>query len=107
MADRSRAWRLSPRGALPVLVAVVVITAIFAPGGEETTGRELSTRSRAIDGTHGLRAVLDALGRHTRERLTPYTGALDTTATYMMLGTPIDPSAHEIHTLLDAKRRDA
>jgi uncharacterized protein DUF4350 len=107
MAERSRAWWLSPRVALPVLVAIVVVTAILAPAGQETTGRELSTRSRAIDGAHGLRAVLDALGWHTRERLIPYAGTLDTTATYVMLGTPLDPSAHEIHTLLEAVRRGA
>jgi hypothetical protein len=107
MAERSRAWWLSPRVALPVLAAIVVVTAIFAPAGQETTGRELSTRSRAIDGAHGIRAVLDALGWHTEERLTPYAGTLDTTATYVMLSTPLDPSAHEIHTLLEAVRRGA
>jgi hypothetical protein len=107
MAERSRAWWLSPRVALPALVAIVVVTAIFAPAGQETMGRELSTRSRAIDGAHAIRAVLDALGWHTRERLTPYAGTLDTTATYVMLGTPLDPSAHEIHTLLESVRRGA
>ena len=90
-----------------MLVAILVITAILAPGGPDTAGRELSTRSRAIDGAHGLRAVLDALGWHTRERLTPYAGTLDTTATYVMLGTPLDPSAHEIHTLLNTVRHGA
>ena len=90
-----------------MLVAILVITAILAPGGPDTVGRELSTRSRAIDGAHGLRAVLDALGWHTRERLTPYAGTLDTAATYVMLGTPLDPSAHEIHTLLNTVRHGA
>jgi hypothetical protein len=107
MAERSRTWWLSPRVALPVLVVILVITAILAPAGEESLGRELSTRSHAIDGAHGLRAVLDRLGWHTSERLTPYAGPLDTTATYVMLGTPLDPSAHEIHTLLEAIRRGA
>ena len=107
MAERSRVRWLSPRVVLPILVAILVITAILAPGGPDTTGRELSTRSRAIDGAHGLRAVLDALGWHTRERLTPYAGTLDTTATYVMLSTPLDPSAHEIHTLLETVRRGA
>ena len=107
MAERSKAWWLSPRVALPVLVAILVIAAILAPAGPDTAGRELSTRSRAIDGAHGLRAVLDALGWHTRERVTPYAGMLDTTATYVMLSTPLDPSAHEIHTLLETVRRGA
>ena len=107
MAERSRGRWLSPRIVLPVLVAIVVVTAIFAPGGEETTGRELSTRSRATDGAHAIRAVLDALGWHTKERLTPYAGTVDSTATYVMLATPLEPSAHEIHTLLEAIRRGA
>jgi hypothetical protein len=90
-----------------VLVAILVITAILSPAGEDSLGRELSTRSRAIDGAHGLRAVLSGLGWHTSERLTPYAGALDTGATYVMLATPLDPSAHEIHTLLEAVRKGA
>ena len=90
-----------------MLVAILVITAILSPAGEDSLGRELSTRSRAIDGAHGLRAVLSGLGWHTSERLTPYAGALDTGATYVMLATPLDPSAHEIHTLLEAVRKGA
>ena len=83
MAERPRTWWLSPRIVLPALVGILVLTAILAPTEGDTTGRELSTRSRAMDGAHGLRAVLDRLGWHTRERLTPYAGALDTTATYV------------------------
>jgi hypothetical protein len=107
MAERSRAWWLSPRVALPVLVAILVITAILVPTTPDSTGRELSTRSRAIDGAHGFRAVLDRLGWHTRERVTLYSGTLDTTATYVMLGTPLEPSAREIHVLLESVRRGA
>ena len=90
-----------------MLVAILVITAILSPAGEDSLGRELSTRSRAIDGAHGLRAVLSGLGWHTSERLVPYAGALDTGATYVMLATPLEPSAHEIHTLLEAVRSGA
>lgn len=107
MAEQPRSRWLRPRVALPLLLAILVLTTILSPIGDDATGRFLSTRSRAINGSHGLRAILDRLGWRTSERLTPYLGALDTTATYVMLSTPISPSAHEIHTLLDAVRRGA
>ena len=107
MAERAKTWWLRPRVVLPVLVGILVLTAILAPGGEETMGRALSTRSRAINGAHGFRAVLDRLGWRTSERVLPFVGTLDTTATYVMLATPLEPSAHEIHTLLEAVRRGA
>ncbi|MEP7065151.1 MAG: DUF4350 domain-containing protein [Gemmatimonadota bacterium] len=107
MAERSLNRWLRPRVALPALIAMLVITAILSPIGEDTNGRYISTRSTAINGAHGLRVVLEKLGWHTSERLVPYGDALDTTATYLMLSTPIDPSAHEVHALLEAVRRGA
>jgi hypothetical protein len=107
MAERTKHRWLRPRVALPALLAILVLVAILSPIGDDATGRYISTRSRAINGAHGLRAILDRLGWHTSERLVPYVGALDTTATYVMLSTPIDPSAHEIHALLEAVRRGA
>jgi hypothetical protein len=92
---------------LPALIALLVITAILSPIGEDTNGRYVSTRSTAINGAHGLRVVLGRLGWHTSERLIPYGETLDTTATYIMLSTPIDLSAHEVHALLEAVRRGA
>jgi hypothetical protein len=107
MAEHPQARWLRPRVVLPVLLAILVITVLLSPLGEDSTGPLLSTRSRAINGAHGLRVVLGRLGWQTRERLIPYTGQLDTTATYVMLNTPVEPSAHEIHTLLDAVRAGA
>jgi hypothetical protein len=107
MAEGTKHRWLRPRVALPALLAILVLVAILSPIGDDATGRYISTRSRAINGAHGLRAILDRLGWHTSERLVPYVGALDTTATYVMLSTPIDPSAHEIHALLEAVRRGA
>jgi hypothetical protein len=92
---------------LPALLAIIVITAILSPVGEDVTGRFLSTRSRAINGSHGLRAVLDKLGWKTSERITPFVGALDSTATYVILSMPIDASGTEVHALLEAVRRGA
>src|SRR5437764_13627605 len=105
MAEQRRLRWLRPRVVLPALLAIVVLTAILSPIGDDATGRYLSTRSRAINGSYGLRAILDRLGWRTSERLTPFLGTLDTTATYVMVSTPVAPSAHEIHTLLEAVRR--
>lgn len=107
MAEPQKHRWLRPRVALPALLAILALTAILSPIGDDATGRYLSTRSRAINGSHGLRVVLHRLGWRTRERLVPYVGALDTTSTYVLLSTPIDPSAHEIHALLEAVRRGA
>src|SRR4051812_23448331 len=107
MAERPKASWLRPRVVLPVLLAVLVITAVLSPLGEDATGRFLSTRSRAINGSHGLRMILGRLGWRTSERVTAYGGALDTTATYIMLNTPLEPSGHEVHELLGAVRRGA
>jgi hypothetical protein len=107
VAERPKHRWLRPRIALPALLAILVLVAILSPIGDDATGRYISTRSRAINGAHGLRAILDRLGWHTSERLVPYVGALDTTATYVMLSTPIDLSAHEVHVLLESVRRGA
>ena len=107
MASRfSERW-LKPRFVLPGLVVALVIAVILSPAAEVAQGRFLSTRSRSVNGSRGLREVLDKLGWHTSERIVPYEGLLDSTATYIMVNTPIDPSAVEIHTLLEVVRRGA
>jgi len=107
MAERTASKWLRPRVVLPALIAIVVITGILSPAGEDVTGRTLSTRSRAINGSHGLRDILDRLGWKTDERIVPFEGTLDSNTTYVILGTPIDPSGTEIHALLEAVRRGA
>jgi hypothetical protein len=74
---------------------------------EEMPGRYLSTRSRAINGSQGLRQIFDALGWKTGERIVPFKGTMDTSAVYVILDTPVDPSPTEIHVLLEAVRRGA
>ena len=107
MASRfSERW-LKPRFVLPGLAVALVIAVILSPATEVAQGRFLSTRSRSVNGSRGLREVLDKLGWHTSERIVPYDGMLDSTATYIMVNTPIDPSAVEIHALLEAVRRGA
>ena len=107
MAERTANRWLRPRIVLPTLLALIVVTAILSPVGEDVTGRTLSTRSRAINGAHGLREILDRLGWKTAERIVPFSAQLDSNSTYVILGTPIDPSGTEIHALLEAVRRGA
>jgi len=105
MVERPKSRWLRPRVVLPALVGILVITAVLSPIGEDTTGPYLSTRSRAINGSHGLRVIFDRLGWHTSERLTAF-DSLDTTATYVLLSAS-EPSGHEVHALLEAVRRGA
>ncbi|MBK5189000.1 MAG: DUF4350 domain-containing protein [Gemmatimonadaceae bacterium] len=107
MAERPSDRWLRPRVVLPALLVLLIVTAIFSPVGDDVQGRYLSTRSRAINGSHGLRAVLGRLGWKTSERIVPFTGALDSNATYVILSTPIEPSGTEVHALLEAVRRGA
>ena len=107
MAERPVDRWLKPRFVLPALLIALAITVILSPAAEVTEGRPLSTRSRAVNGSRGLRDVLDRLGWRTTERLIPFRGSLDSASTYVMLSTPIDPGAKEIHVLLEAVRRGA
>lgn len=107
MASRfSERW-LKPRFVLPALATALVVAVVLSPAAEVAQGPFLSTRSHSVNGSRGLRDVLDKLGWHTSERLVPYEGALDTTAIYIMVNTPIEPGAVEIHALLEAVRRGA
>ncbi len=107
MADRPIDRWLRPRFILPALLIALVITVILSPVAEVAQGRFLSTRSRAGNGSRGLRDILDRVGWRTSERIVPFTGVLDSASIYVMLSTPIDPSGAEIHVLLEAVRRGA
>ena len=107
MAERRRDRWLRPRIILPALAVVLLVTAILSPTADEMPGRFLSTRSHSINGSHGLRGIYDSLGWKTSERLVPFSEAMDSNAIYFMLETPIEPSAKEIHELLQAVRRGA
>ncbi len=107
MANRLIERWLKPRFVLSALLLALVITVILSPVVEVSSGPYLSTRSRAIDGARGLREVLDRLGWRTSERIVPFAGNLDTTSTYFILHTPIDPTSAEVHALLEAVRHGA
>jgi hypothetical protein len=107
MANRLIERWLKPRFVLSALLIALVITVILSPVVEVSSGPYLSTRSRAIDGARGVREVLERLGWRTSERIVPFAGRLDSTSTYFILHTPIDPTSAEVHALLEAVRRGA
>ena len=107
MADRLIDRWLKPRFVLPALLIALVITVILSPVVEVSYGPFLSTRSRAVNGAAGLREVLHRLGWPTSERVVPFAGPLDSTSTYFLLNTPIDPTPVEVHALLEAVRHGA
>lgn len=107
MADRLINRWLTPRFVLPALLIGLVVTVILSPMSEVAQGRFLSTRSSAVNGSRGLREIFDRLGWRTSERIVPFTGQLDSSATYVILSTPIEVRAVEIHALLEAVRRGA
>jgi hypothetical protein len=107
MADRLVDRWLKPRFILPALLIALAITVILSPVVEVSYGPYLSTRSRAVNGSAGLRQVLDTLGWRTSERIVPFEANLDSTPTYFMLNSTVDPTPSEIHALLDAVRRGA
>ena len=107
MANRLIERWLKPRFILSALLIALVITVILSPVVEVSSGPYLSTRSRAIDGALGVREVLERLGWRTSERIVPFAGHLDSTSTYVILNTRIDPTSIEVHALLEAVRRGA
>lgn len=107
MANRFAEWVLRPRIVFTTLALVLVVILIVSPGTEVAQGPFLSTRSRTVSGSRGLRDVLDRLGFRTSERIVPYIGNVDSTSIYVLLNTPIAPSAGETHALLEAVRRGA
>jgi hypothetical protein len=107
MANRLIERWLKPRFILSALLIALVVTVILSPMVEVSNGPYLSTRSRGVNGAAGLREVLGRLGWRTSERIVPFAGFLDSTSTYFILNTPIDPTPLEVHALLEAVRHGA
>lgn len=106
MADGLLGRLLRPQVVLPALAAAVLAAVLLTPVGDEDKSPEyLTTRSTTINGAKGLRDLLGRLGWSTSERLTPFATPLDSSAVYFVLGTQIDFSETEAHSLLEGVRR--
>ncbi|MGH7646854.1 MAG: DUF4350 domain-containing protein, partial [Gemmatimonadaceae bacterium] len=109
MADRRLDRWLRPSIVLPVLGALLLAAVLFSPGGD--TGGALDTRLTTF-GTNpfGAKAMYDVfkrLGWTVDRRRSAFRAPMDSSATYLVLDPPIDPSATEVSALLDAVRRGA
>lgn len=100
---------LQPRIVLPALAIVLVLAIVFTP--QSTVGRvgssHLTTYSTESQGARGLHDVLRRLGWSTTRRLTPFDGAARRDAVYLVLDPPIEPTAAEVHRLLESVRAGA
>ena len=104
---RSR-W-LRPGVVLPALAVVLVLAIVFTP--QNTIGRvgndRLTSYSTESQGARGFHESLRRLGWRVERRLTPFDGAAATDAVYLMLDPPVEPTALEVHRLLEAVRGGA
>lgn len=100
---------LSPRLALPIISAAVIVVALLTP--EQTGGRtgdaRLTSRSTESQGAAAFYELARRLGWRPSERLADSIPLGDTTAVHLILDPAIPPSAMETHEVLDRVRRGA
>ena len=108
-AAAGSAGLLRPRVVLPALAVILVLAIVFTP--QSTVGRvgssNLTTYSTESQGARGLHDAMRRLGWSTSRRLSPFDGAASHDAVYLVLDPPIEPTAAEVHRLLDAVRAGA
>lgn len=101
---------LTPRVALPVLVAALALTVLFTPNREMTPFERfgpLTTTSTTPAGAQGFYEVARRLGWPVTRRERSFRTPLDSNRVYLVLDPPVAPLATEAHALLDAVRRGA
>jgi hypothetical protein len=97
----------SPRRVLAVLAVLVVIAALLAPLPETAEAPGLSSFGAGPGGARGLYETLNRLGFRVDRALGPMRGELDPDAVWFVLAPEIQPTATEVHRLLDAVRAGA
>lgn len=98
---------LRPRVVFSVLLAVVVLTTLFAPDVGRTGDGRLTSFSTEPQGAAALYQTAARLGWRPSRLTTAYPGTLDSTAVYLVLDPPQPVSGSETHRLLEAVRRGA
>lgn len=108
MADRGIDRWLRPRYVFPALALLLLLAWIFSPAPREGAGRrDLTTYGYEPFAARGAYEVMQRLGWHVQRRRLAFREPLDTTATYVLLDPPVEPSATEVGVLLDAVRHGA
>ncbi len=92
---------------LIVIAVLVVVAALVAPLPDDTKAPGLSSYGTAPGGARGLYETLDRLGYRVHRSLDPMRGELDTLAVWLVLAPDIQPTATEVHRLLEAVRAGA
>ncbi|MEJ7810563.1 MAG: DUF4350 domain-containing protein [Gemmatimonadaceae bacterium] len=104
---RAERW-LAPRtvfGALGALILLILLLSSEENLADDASS--LTTYSYDGAGAHGLHDAARRLGWRVERREVPFAGTLDSTALYVLLAPPIQPTAGEVTALLDAVRRGA
>ena len=109
MAESPTGPWLRPRYVFAALLVLLVLAVVIAPdtGDQDIETARLTTKERQAFNASGIHDVLQRLGIHVEQRLTPLRAPLDSAAVYAVLLPPIEPSARETAALLDAVRRGA
>jgi len=104
---RPTGLRLPPRPVFAIIAALVVIALFLAPLAENTNAPGLSSFGAGPGGARGLYETLDRLGFRVDRSLVPLRTELDPAAAWFVLAPEIQPTATEVHRLLEAVRTGA
>ncbi|HXE60270.1 MAG TPA: DUF4350 domain-containing protein [Gemmatimonadaceae bacterium] len=109
MANRGLDRWLRPTIVLPVLGILLLAAVVFSPnsGYGNALDMRLTTFGANPFGAKATHDVLARLGWTVEQRRVAFRAPLDTSATYLVLDPPLEPSATEVSVLLDAVRRGA
>jgi hypothetical protein len=98
---------VAPRVLVPLVLAVLVLTALLSPRGGGESAAQLTSYSADPNGARGLHDVARRLGWQVERRITPFDTALDPRAAYLVLDPPVEMTGSETGRLLDAVRAGA
>lgn len=104
---RVERW-LRPRYVFPLLAVLLLAAVLLTPGGETgANATRLTTYGSGPFAARGVYELLARLGWRVERRQREFRAPLDGAAIYAVLAPPMELSATEVSTLLDAVRRGA
>lgn len=106
MDRRLERW-VTPGRLIFALFALLAIALIREPASTVQSELRLTTYAADPNGARGFYELIEELGWRAERRTTGFRGELDTTVTYAVLDPPIELTAAEVGSLLQAVRRGA